>query len=100
MKIYLSGTANLGDFLNAMPVLAGVSKDVAKFDLIIKKEMRKFNGIKEFLMYQDLFTDVSFDDELFVICDRIAVMSRGRLTEPLQVSNTTRETIGVLMAAA
>ena len=39
-------------------------------------------------------------DELFVICDRIAVMSRGRLTEPLQVSNTTRETIGVLMAAA
>ena len=50
-------------------------------------------GVAILLLSEDL-------DELFVICDRIAVMSRGRLTEPLQVSNTTRETIGVLMAAA
>lgn len=57
MKIFVSGTSNLGDFLNAMPVLAGISKDVAKFDLVIKSEMRKFNGIKEFLLYQDLFTE-------------------------------------------
>ena len=25
--------------------------------------MKKFNGLKEFLMFQDLFTDVNFDDE-------------------------------------
>ena len=75
MKIYVNGTANLGDFLNAMPVLSGVSKDVAKFDLVIKSEMRKFNGIKEFLLYQDLFTDVSFDDELFMYGDVINLSS-------------------------
>jgi hypothetical protein len=65
MKIYLNGTANLGDFLNGLPVLSGISKSYGNFDLIIKKEMRKFNGIKEFLMYQDLFTSVEFDDDLF-----------------------------------
>lgn len=75
MKIYVSGTANLGDFLNAMPVLSGVSKDVSKFDLIIKKEMRKFNGIKEFLMYQDLFNSVEFDDEIFLYGDFIKLSS-------------------------
>jgi len=75
MKIYVNGTANLGDFLNAMPVLSGVSKDVGKFDLVIKSEFRKFNGIKEFLLYQDLFTDVSFDDELFIYGDIVNLSS-------------------------
>jgi hypothetical protein len=75
MKIFVSGTSNLGDFLNVMPVLSGVSKDIGKFDLIIKTEMRKFNGIKEFLLYQDLFTDVSFDDEIFVYGDVINLSS-------------------------
>jgi len=75
MKIFVSGTSNLGDFLNAMPVLSGVSKDVAKFDLVIKSEMRKFNGLKEFLLFQDLFTDVSFDDELFIYGDVINLSS-------------------------
>jgi hypothetical protein len=75
MKIYVTGTSNLGDFLNAMPVLSGVSKDVAKFDLVIKTEMRKFNGIIEFLMYQDLFTSVAFDDELFMYGDIIQLSS-------------------------
>jgi len=75
MKIFVSGTSNLGDFLNAMPVLSGVSKDVAKFDLVIKSEMRKFNGLKEFLLFQDLFTDVSFDDELFMYGDVINLSS-------------------------
>jgi len=53
MKIYVTGTANLGDFLNSMPVLSGVSKSYGKYSLIIKGSMKKFKGIKEFLMYQD-----------------------------------------------
>ena len=65
MKIYLNGTANLGDFLNGLPVLSGISKSYGKFDLIIKHEMKKFKGLKEFLLYQDIFTSVEFDDELF-----------------------------------
>jgi hypothetical protein len=75
MRIYLSGTANLGDFLNGLPVMSGISKTYGKFELTIKKEMRKFKGIKEFLMYQDLFTDVSFDDEVFMYGDIIKMSS-------------------------
>ena len=75
MKIYLSGTTNLGDFLNGLPVMSGISKTYGKFELTIKKEMRKFNGIKEFLMYQDLFTDVNFDDDVFMYGDIIQMSS-------------------------
>ena len=66
MRIYLNSTANLGDFVQALPVLSGLYKKYGKIDFIIKGEMRKFKGIKEFLMYQDLFENVSFDDELFM----------------------------------
>lgn len=36
-------------------------------------------------------------DELFEICDRIAVMSRGRLSEPKRVADTNIDEIGLLM---
>jgi len=75
MKIYVTGTANLGDFLNAVPVLSGVSKSYGKYSLIIKGAMKKFNGIKEFLMYQDLFTDVEFDDDIIPYGDMIQLSS-------------------------
>jgi hypothetical protein len=75
MKLYLVGTANLGDFLNGMPVLSGLSKQFGKYDLIIKSPMRKFNGIKEFLMYQNLFSSVEFDDEVFMYGDVIQLSS-------------------------
>jgi hypothetical protein len=65
MKIYLSGTANLGDFLNGLPVMSGISKTYGKYDLIIKHEMKKFKGLKEFLMYQDIFNSVEFDEDIF-----------------------------------
>jgi hypothetical protein len=65
MNIYLSGTANLGDFLNGLPVMSGISKMYGKYNLIIKHEMKKFNGLKEFLMYQDLFNSVEFDEDIF-----------------------------------
>jgi hypothetical protein len=75
MKIYLSGTANLGDFLNGLPVMSGISKAYGKYELYIKKEMRKFKGIKEFLMYQELFSAVFFDDEVFLYGDIIHMSS-------------------------
>ena len=65
MKIHLNGTANLGDFLNGLPVLSGISKTYGKYDLIIRHEMKKFNGLKEFLIYQDIFSSVEFDDDIF-----------------------------------
>jgi hypothetical protein len=78
MKVYLNCTSNLGDFLNAMPVLSGLSKELGKFDFIIKGEMKKFNGIKEFLMYQDLFSSVEFDNEIFLYGDFIQLSSWTR----------------------
>jgi hypothetical protein len=66
MQLYLNSTANLGDFLNAMPVLSGLSNKFGKFDFVIRHEMRKFNGMKEFLNYQNIFNEVSFDDEVFM----------------------------------
>jgi hypothetical protein len=66
MIIYLNSTSNLGDFLNAMPVLSGIHKDLGKFKFMIKGEMNKFKGIKEFLLYQGLFEEVFFDNENFV----------------------------------
>jgi hypothetical protein len=75
MRIYFNGTANLGDFLNGLPVMSGISKAYGKYELTIKHEMRKFKGIKEFLMYQDLFTEVNFDDEVFMYGELIQMSS-------------------------
>jgi hypothetical protein len=66
MKLYLNCTANLGDFLNVMPVLSGIYKSYGKIDFTIRADMKKFKGLKEFLMYQGIFSDVNFDDEVFM----------------------------------
>ncbi len=50
-------------------------------------------GSAVLVMSQDL-------DEVFEIADRIAVMSRGELSEPGQASDMTAESIGLLMAGA
>lgn len=69
MKVYLNSTANLGDFLNGMPVVSGIRQSIGSepLTLIVKKEMTKFKGLKEFLLYQEVICDeVFFDDELFM----------------------------------
>ena len=78
MIINLNCTANLGDFMNAFPVLSGLAKR-EKIKLVIRNEMRKFNGIKEFLMYQDIFDDVSFEDEVFVSGNIVVLSSWTRM---------------------
>lgn len=93
MRIYLSGTANLGDFMNSMPVLSGINKKYGKIDFIIKDGMKKFKGIKDFLMFQDLFSSVSFDDEIFVYGDVIQLSSwpmRMDRTAPFRPLETCR----------
>ncbi len=39
-------------------------------------------------------------DELFEICDRLAVMAEGRLSEPQPVARTSAEEIGMLMSGS
>ena len=50
-------------------------------------------GAAVLLISQDL-------DELFEICDRIAVMREGRLSAALETGGLTREDVGLLMAGA
>jgi len=78
MKIRIECTANLGDFMNGMPVISGIVNSHGKVDLVIRNEMRKFTGITEFLMYQDLFTDVSFDDDVILYGDYVNLSSWTR----------------------
>jgi hypothetical protein len=91
MRIYLNGTANFGDFLNGLPVMSGISKEYGKYSLTIKKEMKKFKGLVEFLMYQDLFTEVVFDDEVFMYGD-IMQMSSWPIREDKNDANRPIET--------
>jgi hypothetical protein len=63
MLVYLNCTANLGDFVQSLPVLSGVHREYGPIEFYIRHEMRKFLGLKEFLMYQGIFSGVYFDDE-------------------------------------
>jgi hypothetical protein len=72
MKIFLNSTANLGDFLNGVPVVSGIKQSLGleQLTLIVKKEMIKFKGLKEFLLYQkNICDEVYFDDEIFMYGD-------------------------------
>lgn len=91
MKVKIDCTANLGDFLNALPVMSGMSKDKnEKIHLILHKEMRKFKGIREFLILQDMFKEISFDDEIFmynmncIILSSWARYDRNDFTRPVE----------------
>ena len=82
MRIKIDCTANLGDFCNALPVISGISKYVdQKIDIIIRPEMRKFNGIKEFLMYQPMFNSVEFADDVFIAGDIMNLSSWTRMDQ-------------------
>jgi hypothetical protein len=74
MLLYLNCTANLGDFLNSLPVFSGLSKNYP-ISLVIKNEMRKFNGIIELLEYQNIFDSVKFDDTKYSLGDRHFIVS-------------------------
>ena len=89
MKVYVNSTANLGDFLNGLPVLSGLSKNYGKLDLVIKSGMKKFKGLREFLLYQDIFNSVEFDDDVFMYGDQIIMSSwtredKGDINRPIE----------------
>lgn len=58
------GTSNLGDFLNCLPVLSGLSKTYGDLILILQSDMQRFLGIKSLLEYQPCLSKVIFEDEI------------------------------------
>ena len=71
------GTANLGDFANSLPVLSGLYKKYGKISLIIQDEMMKFNGIKEFLLAQEMFDIVAFQSEIQSVSGNVFAFNSG-----------------------
>ena len=63
MIIYVDREDSLGDFVNCFPVLRGIYNTYGHIKLIVKSPLRRFNGFREFLMYQNIFQSVEFDDE-------------------------------------
>ena len=55
MFVYIFCTCQLGDILNSFPVLSGIHKSYGKFNLVLKTEAKRFLGLKEFFIYQDMF---------------------------------------------
>jgi len=78
MIIYLNCTANLGDFVQALPVLSGIQQKYGNIKFLIRPEMRKFKGIKEFLMFQNIFDEVLFVDEAVIFGDVLQMSSWTR----------------------
>lgn len=94
MQIFFRDPPNLGDFLNVIPVLSGIYKSTGEqIEFVLRQDMKKFNGIKEFLKYQDMFSDVLFDDEIFSFGDPPVMMSswtREDKKNPLRPIETCR----------
>lgn len=66
-------TESLGDFMNSFPVLKGIYNSYGKYQLVIKSTNRRFKGFREMLVYQDIFTSVDFEDEVFLAGDIITI---------------------------
>lgn len=90
MLIYLNCTSNLGDFVQSLPVLSGIYKQYGLIEFYIRHEMRKFRGVKEFLLYQGIFSAVYFDDENREVKPPIYILSswtredRGNPCRPIE----------------
>lgn len=61
---YLHSIGNLGDFLNCMPVMSGLSKQYGMLDFVVTHKLRQFKGFHELMLSQGIFNTVSFDDEV------------------------------------
>lgn len=91
MNIYLNCTANLGDFLNAMPVLSGLSKNY-QLNLIVRNETKKFRDFLEFLFFQNIFHDIDYDSNVTITNDYVFLSSWTRMdqTNPNRPIETCR----------
>jgi len=61
IKIRVS-SPTFGDFLNGFPVYDAIARKYGTFELVLPGAMRIFNGMREFVEYQD-FAKVLFDGE-------------------------------------
>lgn len=58
-------SGNLGDTLNAMPVISGIFKSTGhKISLVVRDKMKMFNGFREFMQMQGCIAALKFESEV------------------------------------
>lgn len=64
-KVYSPQVLNLGDFLNAFPVLSGLSKMAGEpLRLVVPDQFRQFNGFRDFMECQPCIGELVFRNEI------------------------------------
>lgn len=53
--------------------MSGLQKTYGKQTFVVTHKLKQFNGIKEFLEYQDIFHSIIFDDEIIVQQNAIVI---------------------------
>ena len=83
LKVHaIQGTGVMGDFLNSLPVLSGLSKAYdCKIFLAVQGNLRTFNGMIDLLKYQYMFEDVVYDDEVTIDVEYFKLTSWTRSTK-------------------
>lgn len=75
LKVVSPRIHNLGDFVNCLPTLSGLSKAAdCKISLAIHDKMSRFKGIKELLLLQDMFCDVHFLSEPGLYAEKYMIL--------------------------
>lgn len=65
LNVYVPNVFNFGDFLNGLPVISGLHKSLGqKIKFVIPDSMSQIKGIRYFLEYQNIFSDVYFRKEI------------------------------------
>lgn len=65
IRFFMPMSGNLGDTLNVMPVLSGITKSTGhKISLVVRDKMRAFPGFKEFMEMQDPIHELMFESDL------------------------------------
>jgi hypothetical protein len=79
ITVYSPRIHNLGDFLHCLPALSGLyNMFQTKISFGICDRLQRFNGIKDLLLHQDMFSDVFFISERPMVNNYIIVDDTGR----------------------
>lgn len=65
IRIYMPMSGNVGDTLNVLPILSGIFKSTGHaISLVVRDQMKNFNGLKEFMLMQDCICAFKFESDV------------------------------------
>lgn len=70
-KLYEPRVENLGDFLNGLPVVSGISKAIGEpVKFVVNPALRKINGFREFMEFQPFISELVYRDEMVIMDEK------------------------------